>query len=123
MSRPSVRSHAVAASVAAALPLLVGTASASATGQVGSIACQLGIGDLVTFAFAVLAAFHVVKGAFTATAAFSQLGSTRADRRRQGRRAMMGALQVTAGAFFPILAGVFLEVVLQVDIGACIHFV
>ncbi|RXK46403.1 hypothetical protein [Halorientalis pallida] len=105
------------------VPLFVGTASAGAADQVGSVACQLGIGDLVTFALAALAAFHVVKGAITATVAFNELGSPRADRQRQGRRAMIGALQVTAGAFFPVVVGTVFTAVLDLELGACIHLV
>lgn len=106
-----------------ALPVLVGTAGASAADQVGSIACRLGVGDLATFAIAALAAFHIVTGAFKATLAFNELGSTRVDRQRQGRRAMIGALQVFAGAFFPIFVGSLLGVVLDFELGACIHLV
>jgi hypothetical protein len=104
-----------------AVPLFVGTASASAADQVGSVACRLGIGDLVTFAIAALAVFHVVKGAITATVAFDKLGSPRADRQRQGRRAMVGALQATAGAVFPVVVGAIFTVVLDFELGACIH--
>ncbi|SEN69755.1 Protein of unknown function [Halorientalis persicus] len=106
-----------------AVPLLVGTASAGAVDQVGTVACQLGIGDLVTFVLAALAVFHVVAGAIKATTAFNALGSTRADRQRRGRRAMIGALQVTAGAFFPAVVGAIFTVVLDFELGACIHLV
>ena len=109
--------------IASTLPLFAGTASASAVGQVGTVACRLGIGDLVTFGIAALAVFHVVAGAIKATTAFDHLGSTRADRQRQGRRAMIGALQVTAGAFFPVLVGAIFTVVLDFELGACIHLV
>ena len=112
-----------ATALTVAVPLLVGTASAGAVDQVGSVACRLGIGDLVTFALAALAVFHVVTGAIKATAAFNDLGSTRADRQRQGRRAMIGALQVTAGAFFPVVVGAIFTVVLDFELDACIHLV
>jgi hypothetical protein len=112
-----------AAALAVAGPLFVGPASAGATEQVGTVACRLGVGDLVTFAIAALATVHVVKGAITATLAFNKLGSPRADRQRQGRRAMIGALQVTAGAFFPVVVGAILTVVLDFELGACIHLV
>jgi hypothetical protein len=112
-----------AAGLASGLSLFVGTASASATDQVGTVACQLGVGDLVTFAIAALATVHVLKGAITATVAVDKLGSTRADRQREGRRAMIGALQATAGAFFPVVVGALFTVVLDFELGACIHLV
>lgn len=108
---------------AGTLPVLVGTASASAAGQVGSIACRIGVGDLVTFAIAAIGIFHVVKGAYTATLAFNKLGSTRVDRQREGRRAMIGALRATAGVFFPVVVSAIFTVVLEFDLGACIHLV
>ncbi|WP_424017317.1 hypothetical protein ACOZ4N_15765 [Halorientalis pallida] len=119
--RASTTARATAPVVA--VPLFVGPASASAADQVGTVACQLGVGDLVTFAIAALAVFHIVKGAITATVAFDKLGSARADRQRQGRRAMIGALQVTAGAVFPVVVGAIFTVVLDFELGACIYLV
>ncbi|MFB6083773.1 MAG: hypothetical protein ABEJ94_05965 [Halorientalis sp.] len=111
------------AAVTVTLPSLVGIASAGAVDRVGTIACRLGVGDLVTFAIAALAAFHIVAGALQATVAFDALGSPRADRRRQGRRAVVGAFRVTAGAVFPIFVGALFTVVLDFELGACIHLV
>ena len=112
-----------AAALTVAGPFAIGSASAGATEQVGTVACQLGVGDLVTFVIAALATFHVVKGAITATLAFNKLGSPRVDRQRQGRRTMIGALQVTAGAFFPLVVGAIFTVVLDFELGACIYLV
>lgn len=92
-----------------AVNLTAGTVMAQQANQAAGMLCDSGLGSLVALALGALVIYLVLMAAFNGTIAFKALGSSRSEKKREGRERLKGAGINFAGAFFPAIFGLALD--------------